>query len=75
MWGILHSISLAETSTAARCPSCLPKGKVFFLYSEALVRYNPLQTNAVTVPNPAFRTGDFSALLAGSSKHYIKDLY
>ncbi len=54
-------------------PHVLPKGKVFFLYSEALVRYNPLQTNAVTVPNPAFRTGDFSALLAGSSKHYIKD--
>jgi len=37
-------------------PHVLPKGKVFFLYSEAFVRYNPLQTNAVTVPNPAFRT-------------------
>ena len=54
-------------------PHVLPKGKVFFLYSEAFVRYNPLQTNAVTVPNPAFRTGDFSSLLVGSAKHYLKN--
>jgi hypothetical protein len=54
-------------------PHVIPKGKVFFLYSEAFVRYNPLQTNAVTVPNPAFRTGDFSSLLAGATKHYLKD--
>jgi hypothetical protein len=54
-------------------PHVLPKGKVFFLYSEAFVRYNPLQTNAVTVPNPAFRTGDFSSLLAGPNPHYLKD--
>jgi hypothetical protein len=54
-------------------PHVLPKGKVFFLYSEAFVRYNPLQTNAVTVPNPAFRKGDFSSLLVGTTKHYIKN--
>jgi hypothetical protein len=54
-------------------PHILPKGKVFFLYSEAFVRYNPLQTNAVTVPNPSFRTGDFSSLLNGPTKHYLKD--
>jgi hypothetical protein len=54
-------------------PHLIPKGKVFFLYSEAFVRYNPLQTNAVTVPNPAFRTGDFSSLLTGSTPHYIRD--
>lgn len=54
-------------------PHILPKGKVFFLYSEAFVRYNPLQTNAVTVPNPAFRTGDFSSLLTGPTKHYLRN--
>lgn len=56
-------------------PHVLPKGKVFFLYSEAFVRYNPTQTNALTVPNPAFRTGDFSSLITGDPKtnHYIKD--
>jgi len=54
-------------------PHILPKGKVFFLYSEAFVRYNQSQTNAVTVPNPAFRNGDFSSLLAGSNKIYIRN--
>jgi hypothetical protein len=54
-------------------PHVLPKGKVFFLYSEAFVRYNPLTTNAITVPNPAFRNGDFSSLIAGTTKHYIRD--
>ncbi|WP_254063516.1 TonB-dependent receptor [Granulicella sp. S190] len=56
-------------------PHLIPKGKVFFLYSEAFVRYNPLTTNALTVPNPAFRTGDFTSLITGNPKtnHYIKD--
>jgi hypothetical protein len=54
-------------------PHLIPKGKVFFLYSEAFVRYNQSQTNTLTVPNPAFRTGDFSSLLTGSTKHYIRD--
>lgn len=43
-------------------PHVLPKGKVFFLYSEAFVRYPATNTNSVTVPNPAFRTGDFSSV-------------
>lgn len=54
-------------------PHVLPKGKVFFLYSEAFVRYNQSQTNAVTVPNPAFRSGDFSSLLTGPTKHYLRN--
>ncbi len=44
-------------------PHVLPKGKVFFLYSEAFVRYPQTVDNPVTVPNPAFRTGDFSSLI------------
>ena len=43
-------------------PHALPKGKVFFLYSEAFVRFPATNTNPVTVPNPAFRTGDFSSI-------------
>ena len=43
-------------------PHILPKGKVFFLYSEAFVRYPATNSNPVTVPNPAFRTGDFSSI-------------
>ncbi|MCU1321307.1 MAG: Cna domain protein [Acidobacteriaceae bacterium] len=45
-------------------PHILPKGKVFFLYSEAFVRYPATNTNPVTVPNSAFRTGDFSSVAA-----------
>jgi len=56
-------------------PHVLPKGKVFFLYSEAFVRYPQTVDNPVTVPNPAFRTGDFSSLITGNPKtnRYIKD--
>lgn len=57
-------------------PHILPKGKVFFLYSEAFVRYPQTVTNPVTVPNPAFRTGDFSSLLNQSNPAnnlYIRD--
>jgi hypothetical protein len=54
-------------------PRVLPKGKVFFLYSEAFTIYPTTPTAPVTVPNPAFKTGDFSSLLTGSSPHYLKD--
>jgi len=54
-------------------PHLLPKGKVFFLYSEAFTVYPTTPTAPVTVPNPAFKTGDFSSLLAGTSPHYLKD--
>jgi hypothetical protein len=54
-------------------PHVLPKGKVFFLYSEAFTIYPTTPTAPVTVPNPAFRTGDFSSLLTGNSPHYIRD--
>lgn len=56
-------------------PHVLPKGKVFFLYSEAFVEYPQTVDNPVTVPNPAFRTGDFSSLITGNSKtnQYIRD--
>lgn len=56
-------------------PHVLPKGKVFFLYSEAFVRNPSLSTETDTVPNAAFRTGDFSSLITGNTKtnHYIKD--
>jgi hypothetical protein len=54
-------------------PHLLPKGKVFFLYSEAFTIYPTNPTAPVTVPNPAFKTGDFSSLLEGTSPHYIKD--
>jgi len=43
-------------------PHVLPKGRVFFLYSEAFVHYPATNTNPVSVPNPAFRTGDFSSI-------------
>ncbi|QHS50625.1 carboxypeptidase-like regulatory domain-containing protein [Edaphobacter sp. 12200R-103] len=43
-------------------PHVIPKGKVFFLYSEAFVRYPGTDTKPVTVPNPAFRSGDFSSI-------------
>ena len=53
---------------------CL-KGKVFFLYSEAFVRNPSLSTETDTVPNAAFRNGDFSSLITGNTatNHYIKD--
>src|SRR5580698_4714459 len=56
-------------------PKVLPKGKVFFLYSEAFVRNPSLSTETDTVPNAAFRNGDFSSLLTGNpaTSHYIKD--
>jgi hypothetical protein len=54
-------------------PHVLPRGKVFFLYSEAFVHYNQTVNNPVTVPNPSFRTGDFSSLLAGATPKYIRD--
>jgi hypothetical protein len=56
-------------------PHVLPKGKVFFLYSEAFVHYPQTVDNPVTVPNPAFKTGDFSSLITGNTNtnHYIKD--
>ncbi len=44
-------------------PHVFPKGKVFFLYSEAFVQYPQTVDNPVTVPNPAFRTGNFSSLI------------
>jgi len=43
-------------------PHVIPKGKVFFLYSEAFVRFPGTDTKPVTVPNPAFRSGDFSSI-------------
>ncbi len=43
-------------------PHVLPKGKVFFLYSEAFVHYPGTDSKTATVPNPAFRSGDFSSL-------------
>ncbi|WP_263374230.1 TonB-dependent receptor [Granulicella aggregans] len=49
-------------------PHFLPKGKVFFLYSEGFVQYPQTVNNPVTVPNPAFRTGDFSSVA-----QHIKD--
>jgi hypothetical protein len=56
-------------------PNVLPKGKVFFLYSEAFVHNPSLSTETDTVPNAAFRTGDFSSLITGNpaTNHYIKD--
>ncbi len=54
-------------------PHVLPKGKVFFLYAEEFTEYPTTPTAPVTVPNPAFKTGDFSSLLTGSSPHYIRD--
>jgi hypothetical protein len=49
-------------------PHVLPKGKVFFLYSEAFVRNPSLSTQTDTVPNAAFRNGDFSSVA-----QHIKD--
>jgi hypothetical protein len=54
-------------------PRVLPKGKVFFLWGEEYVQYPQTDDNPVTVPNPAFKTGDFSSLLTGSSPHYLRD--
>jgi hypothetical protein len=56
-------------------PKVLPKGKVFFLYSEAFVHNPSLSTETDAVPNAAFRTGDFSSLITGNPKtnHYIAD--
>ncbi|WP_353068652.1 carboxypeptidase regulatory-like domain-containing protein [Tunturibacter empetritectus] len=49
-------------------PHVLPKRKVFFLYSEAFVRNPSLSTETDTVPNAAFRNGDFSSVA-----QHIKD--
>ena len=56
-------------------PHVLPKGKVFLFESEAFVIFNQTSTAPVTVPNPAFRTGDFSSLITGNTttNHYLKD--
>jgi hypothetical protein len=54
-------------------PHLLPRGKVFFLYAEEFTIYPQVLSSPVTVPNPAFKTGDFSSLLTGSSPHYICD--
>lgn len=56
-------------------PHVLPRGKVFFLYSEAFVRYPQKTTATYTTINPAFRTGNFSSLIAPgvASPHYIRD--
>lgn len=54
-------------------PHVIPKGKVFFLYAEEFTVDPTTPTAPVTVPNPAFRTGNFSSLLTGSSPQYIKD--
>lgn len=56
-------------------PHILPKGKVFFLYSEAFVRYPQTVTASSTTLNPAYRTGDFSSFIAPgvTNKHYIRD--
>jgi hypothetical protein len=54
-------------------PRVIPKGKVYFLYAEEFTVYPQTSTNPVTVPNPAFKTGDFSSLVSGASKHWIKD--
>lgn len=57
-------------------PHLLPKGKVFFLYSEAFVVYPQTVTAPVTVPNPAFRTGDFSSLINQANpanNHYLRN--
>lgn len=56
-------------------PHLFPKGKVFFLYSEAFVKYPQTVDNPVTVPNPAFKTGDFTSLITGNPKtnQYLQD--
>jgi hypothetical protein len=56
-------------------PHLLPKGKVFFLYSEAFVRYPQKVTATYTTLNPAYKTGDFSSFIASgvTNKHYIRD--
>jgi hypothetical protein len=57
-------------------PHLLPKGKVFFFESEAFTVYPQTVDNAVTVPNPAFRTGDFSSLINQANpanNKYIRD--
>jgi hypothetical protein len=56
-------------------PHLIPKGKVFFLYSEAFTIFQQTPTAPVTVPNPAFKTGDFSSLITGNPKtnHYLQD--
>jgi hypothetical protein len=56
-------------------PHILPKGKVFFLYSEAFVKYPQKTTATYTTLNPAYRTGDFSSFIAPgvATPHYIRD--
>lgn len=54
-------------------PHLLPKGKVFFLYGESFVHYPQTVNQPVTVPNPAFRGGDFSSLLTATNPHYLRD--
>ncbi len=56
-------------------PHLLPKGKVFFFESEAFTVFPQTSTAPVTVPNAAFRNGDFSSLITGSpaTNHYLRD--
>jgi Glycosyl hydrolase family 92 len=48
---------------------------IFFLYSEAFVKYPQQVTATATTLNPAYRTGDFSSLIAPgvAAPHYIRD--
>jgi hypothetical protein len=56
-------------------PHVLPRGKAFFLYSEAFVRYPQTVTSTSTTLNPAYKTGDFSSLIAPgvANPRYIAD--
>jgi hypothetical protein len=56
-------------------PHIFPKGKVFFLYSEAFVQYPQKVTSSSTTLNPVYRTGDFSSFIAAgvTNPHYIRD--
>jgi hypothetical protein len=47
-------------------PHVIPKGKIFFFESENFTVYPTTPTAPVTVPNPAFRNGDFSSLITGN---------
>jgi hypothetical protein len=56
-------------------PHVIPKGKVFFLYSEAFVEYPQKTTATYTTINPAYKNGDFSSLITGnpSTNKYLRD--
>ena len=56
-------------------PHVLPKGKVFFLYSEAFVEYPQKTTATYTTINPAYKNGDFSSLITGNpaTNLYLRD--